>query len=142
MAKDDFSAFLGAGTEYQGQLTFKGTVRVDCRFLGDITSDGKLILGKEANLKGTVRVKELVVHGILNGEAIVTNRTILHQDAKVAGTLTTATLVMEEGALLQGELFMGKDIVKSKEMKTDCPAHPLAPQPERAVPIIDAAVKQ
>lgn len=142
MAKDDFSAFLGAGTEYQGQLSFKGTVRVDCRFLGDITSDGKLILGKEANLKGTIRVKELVVHGILNGEAIVTTRTILHQDAKVAGTLTTATLVMEEGALLQGELFMGKDVVKSKDQKTDCPAHPLSPQPERAVPISDAAVKQ
>ena len=142
MAKDDFTAFLGAGTEYQGQLSFKGTVRVDCRFLGDITSDGKLILGKEANLKGTVRVKELVIHGTLNGEAIVTNRTILHQDAKVSGTLSTATLVMEEGALLQGELFMGKDAVKNKEAKAADPSHQLSSQAEHGVPILDASVKQ
>lgn len=142
MAKDDFTAFLGAGTEYQGQLTFKGTVRVDCLFLGDITSDGKLILGKEANLKGTVRVKELVIHGTLNGEAIVTNRTILHQDAKVSGTLSTATLVMEEGALLQGELFMGKEAVKNKEGKKTDTSHQLASQTDHSVPILDASVKQ
>lgn len=142
MAKDDFTAFLGAGTEYQGQLSFKGTVRVDCLFLGDITSDGKLILGKEGNLKGTVRVKELVIHGTLNGEAIVTNRTILHQDAKVAGTLSTATLVMEEGALLQGELFMGKDIVKNKELKAGNSSLQLSSQTECGVPIINAAIKQ
>lgn len=142
MAKDDFTAFLGSGTEYQGQLNFKGTVRIDCRFLGNITSDGKLILGKEANLEGTVMVKELVVHGVLNGEAIVTNRTILHQDAKVSGTLTTATLVMEEGALLQGELRMGKDVAKDKDKKKAGDAHQLNPQSEHGVPVLDASVKQ
>ena len=139
MAKDDFTAFLGSGTEYQGQLNFKGTVRIDCRFLGNITSDGKLILGKEANLEGVVTVKELVVHGVLNGEAIVTNRTILHQDAKVSGTLSTATLVMEEGALLQGELRMGKEAVKDRKTGD---THQLSPQSEHGVQVIDASVKQ
>lgn len=142
MAKDDFTAFLGAGTEYQGQLTFKGTVRVDCRFTGDVTSDGKLILGKEAKLKGTIRVRELVIHGTLEGEAIVTNRTILHQEAKVAGTLSTATLVMEEGALLQGQLYMGKEAVKNREQQNGDPAHRLSAQGEHGLPILDASVKQ
>lgn len=139
MAKDDFTAFLGSGTEYQGQLNFKGTVRIDCRFHGTITSDGKLILGKEANLEGDVAVKELVVHGVLKGDAIVTNRTILHQDAKVSGTLTTATLIMEEGALLQGELRMGKDVAKDKKT-ADAPR--ISPQAEHSVTVPDAAVKQ
>ncbi|MDR0826728.1 MAG: polymer-forming cytoskeletal protein [Desulfovibrio sp.] len=110
MVKDDFTAFLGSGTEYQGRLTFKGTVRVDCRFIGEIVSDGKLILGKEAFFEGTVTVKELVVHGVLTGEAVVGKRTVLHQDAKVTGTLNTPILVMEEGANLQGDLHMNKDL--------------------------------
>lgn len=139
MAKDDFTAFLGAGTEYQGQLKFKGTVRIDCRFIGTVTSDGKLILGKEALFEGNVAVKELVVHGTLNGDATVTNRTILHQDAKVSGTLTTPALIMEEGALLQGELIMGKNALKEKSARD---AQQLGTQADPGVPVIDASVKQ
>jgi cytoskeletal protein CcmA (bactofilin family) len=135
MAKDEFTAFLGAGTEYQGQLNFKGTVRVDCRFLGDITSDGKLILGKEARVDGIISVKELVVHGILTGNSIVTKRTILHQHARVTGTLTTPALVMEEGALLQGELRMGKDAALDETAG-------LPAQTDHGMPVIDASVKQ
>lgn len=139
MAKDDFTAFLGSGTEYKGQLTFKGAVRIDCRFTGTITSDGKLILGKEANFEGTAAVKELVVHGTLNGEAVVTNRTILHQDAKVSGTLSTAALVMEEGAFLQGQLFMGKEAVKSKALGE---AGEMSARTDPGMAIMDAPVKQ
>lgn len=137
MAKDDFTAYLGSGTEYQGQLNFKGTVRIDCRFIGNITSDGKLILGKDAQLEGTVTVKELVVHGLLNGEAFVTNRTTLLQNAKVSGTLSTPALVMEEGALLQGQLVMGKEATKNNQAVTS-----LSAQGEHGMPIVDASVKQ
>jgi cytoskeletal protein CcmA (bactofilin family) len=139
MAKDDFTAFLGSGTEYQGQLHFKGTVRIDCRFTGTITSDGKLILGKEAVFDGTVSVKELVVHGMLNGEALVASRTILHQNAKFIGILSSPALIMEEGALLQGELIMDKEASKGRKTVEHAA---LAHQAERSVAIVDAAVKQ
>ena len=36
MGREEFTALLGSGTEYQGQLTFKGTVRIDGRFIGVI----------------------------------------------------------------------------------------------------------
>jgi cytoskeletal protein CcmA (bactofilin family) len=137
MSKDDFTAFLGSGTEYQGQLTFKGTVRVDCRFIGNITSDGKLILGKEALLDGTVTVKELVVHGTLTGEAFVSCRTILHQSAKVTGTLSSPALIMEEGALLQGQLVMGEAASKNNQATSA-----LVVQAEHTMSLLDAGVKQ
>lgn len=140
MAKDDFTAFLGSGTEYQGQLHFNGTVRLDGRFTGDITSDGKLILGKEARFEGTVAVQELVVHGLLTGQVVVTKRTILHQDAKVSGTLTTPALVMEEGALLQGELRMGKESGKSAGI--DAGAALSAKTDAVMAAAMDASVKQ
>ena len=140
MAKDDFTAFLGSGTEYQGQLNFKGTVRIDCRFIGNITSDGKLILGKEAHLEGTVTVKELVVLGVLNGEAFVTNRTILHQTAKITGTLSSPALIMEEGAILQGQLIMGKEAAKNNQ--TVAGATAVLSQSDHNLPIMDAGVKQ
>lgn len=139
MVKDDFTAFLGSGTEYQGQLDFKGTVRIDCRFIGDITSPGKLILGKEARVEGTISVKELVVHGNLTGQTVVTKRTILHQDARVTGSLSTPALIMEEGAVLHGELRMDKVAAAQDESMEESR---LSPQSEPGLPVIDASVKQ
>lgn len=144
MAKDNFSAFLGAGTEFQGRLNFKGTVRIDCRFIGDVVSDGKLILGKDASLEGTISVADLVVHGNFTGAAVVTKRTILHQGANVTGNLTTRSLIMEDGACLQGELYMGKEIENLKPVNE-------APQaiesqsvanPKNKIPVMDASLEQ
>lgn len=109
MAKNSgYTAILGDSTEYSGRLNFEGTVRIDGRFTGDIDSEGKLVLGKSAVFDGTIKVNELVVHGTLNGEVIVTGRTILHETAKVTANVATNRLIMEEGAELQGQLQMGK----------------------------------
>ena len=110
MSKDGYTALLGASTEYNGHLSFKGTVRIDGRFSGDISSEGKLVLGKDATVEGTVRVGELIVHGALYGEVFVLQRTILHQTARVQANLVTARLIMEDGAELQGSLKMGEKV--------------------------------
>lgn len=138
MAREEFTALLGSGTEYQGQLNFKGTVRIDGRFIGSICSEGKLILGKDAHIEGTINVSELVAHGTLNGEICVSKRTVLHQTARISGTLNTPLLAMEEGALLQGELLMGKESGK----KNLTSAHPLNSQQDCSVHDIDTPVKQ
>ena len=138
MAREEFTALLGSGTDYQGQLNFKGTVRIDGRFIGTISSEGKLILGKDANIEGNITVSELVMHGALTGDVCVSKRTTLHQTARLSGTLTTPLLAMEEGALLQGELRMGKGDAK----KALTAAHHIGPQPDHGVHNIDTPVKQ
>ena len=117
MGKENFTALLGAGTEYRGQLNFKGTVRIDGHFAGEISSEGKLILGKDARVEGNVQVNELVIHGAINGEISASVRTVLHQTAKVYATLYTPLLIMEEGALLQGALHMTPEEIKNKPEK-------------------------
>jgi len=106
VAKDDITAFLGAGTVYNGQLNFIGSVRIDGQFTGEITSDGTLILGKDAKVEGTISVCHLVLSGNLHGDVTVTGKSILHRTANFAGNLTTRSLIVEEGALLQGTLCM------------------------------------
>lgn len=138
MAREEFTALLGSGTEYQGQLNFKGTVRIDGRFIGTICSEGKLILGKDASIEGNITVSELVMHGALKGDVRVSKRTTLHQTARLSGTLTTPLLAMEEGALLQGELLMGKEEAK----KALASAHHIGPRSDHSVHNIDTPVKQ
>ena len=116
----------------------KGAVRIDGRFLGTITSDGKLILGKDAYVEGTISVGELEVHGTLQGEVSVSQRSLLHNTAKVSGSLCTALLAMEEGAILQGELRMGKDLKAAADLKAE---HGLVRNDPHAG-LMDAPVKQ
>lgn len=113
MAKEDISAFLGTATVYKGQLSFSGAVRIDGKFTGEISSEGTLILGKDAKVEGRISVNQLVLSGHVNGDIVVTGRTTLHKSAVLLGSLTTRAIIMEEGAILQGKVIMQPEAIES-----------------------------
>ncbi|MDR1243544.1 MAG: polymer-forming cytoskeletal protein [Deltaproteobacteria bacterium] len=106
MSKEEFNAYLGAGTAYQGQLSFLGTVRIDGEYKGEIKSEGTLILGKEAKVQGKIQVSQLILSGTLEGDIIVGKKTVMHKTAHLTGNIVTPVLAMEEGAALQGKVHM------------------------------------
>jgi len=106
MSKEEISAFLGTATMYVGRLEFSGAVRVDGKFTGEIRSEGTLILGKDAQVQGQIYVQQLVLSGSISGDIIVADKTIMHKSARLIGNLGTKTLIMEEGAVLQGKISM------------------------------------
>ena len=139
MSKDNFTTLLGPGTEYQGKLTFKGQVRIEGRFAGEIDSDGKLVLGRNAEVDAVIRVSELEVQGTLRGDVLVEKRTVLYRTAKLFASLTTPLLTMEEGALLQGALQMGTEDIRNKCEKRQ---KSLQQQEKCALPMPDSTVAQ
>lgn len=107
MARDEINAFLGAGTNYQGKLHFQGAVRIDGNFHGEVVSDGTLVVGQEAVVEGLVKVGQLVLSGAIQGEVEAKNKVVLHKTANLQGNIRTPVLVVEEGAVLEGQLLMG-----------------------------------
>lgn len=107
----EFNAFLGVGTEYKGKLDFVGTVRIDGQFEGEIYTDGDLILGRKAFIKGTVEVGRLTSCGTIEGAVIVKERAVLEKTSILAGSLQTPLLVVEKGAIVEGHITMRKDEV-------------------------------
>lgn len=105
MAKDEI-AYLGSDTIYEGKLTFKGTVRIEGRFNGEIISEGTLNIGKDAQVQGTVSVGELLVSGHFNGDAFAKKRTVLYSTGVFEGNLQTPSLLTEEGAVIEGQINM------------------------------------
>ena len=59
----DIDTVLGPGTHFKGVLTFEGSVRIDGKFDGEITSNGSLVVGEGATIKANVRVGRVVVSG-------------------------------------------------------------------------------
>lgn len=108
MAKDEINAFLGVGTSYEGKLQFQGSVRIDGEFIGQIDSDGTLIVGQEAKIDGHIVVGSLILSGAIQGQIVAANKVIMHKTARLQGSLRSPCLVMEEGAVLDGEVLMTK----------------------------------
>ncbi len=105
---DAITAFLGAGTEYHGQFNFQGVVRIDGCVVGDILSDGVLILGEEASIEGSIHVAELVTSGRIVGNVEATRRAILHNRSRLRGNLVAPVAVIEDGAILNGQVRMAR----------------------------------
>lgn len=108
MPRDEINAFLGVGTSYEGKLQFQGSVRIDGNFLGQIDSDGTLVVGQDAKVNGQVSVVSLILSGFIQGDIVAATKVIMHKTARLQGSLRTPCLIMEEGALLDGKLTMSK----------------------------------
>lgn len=106
MSKDEINAFLGAGTVYEGKLSFQGAVRVDGVFSGQMDSEGSLIVGKDAAIDGTLRVGELLLSGRFVGDVYAKKRVVIHRGGTLEGTVHSPALVMEDGGILQGQVNM------------------------------------
>ena len=106
MGKEEINAFLGSATVYTGKLSFQGAVRIDGVFNGEIESDGVLIVGKDARVEGRLRVNELLLSGSFNGEAHAVSRVTIHKTGVFSGRMHAKALILEEGALLDGEIHM------------------------------------
>lgn len=100
------SAFLGAGTKYHGQFNFQGVVRIDGGVIGDIISDGALVLGEEGYVEGRIQVAELIASGRIVGDVEASRRVILHKSSNLCGNLTTPVMVIEDGAVVNGLVRM------------------------------------
>ncbi len=108
MAKDEINAFLGAGTNYQGKLFFEGSVRIDGNFTGEIKSEGTLIVGKEAKVHGQILVGQLILSGFLEGDIQAAKKVVIHKTGNLQGSMNAPCLVIEEGAVLEGQVCMNQ----------------------------------
>ena len=101
------SAFIDQGSEFEGKLTFKDTVRIDGCFRGEITSQNTLIVGETGEIMAVVRSREVIVSGSVTGNIFASDRLVLHKTARVEGDVEAGTIAIEEGAVLNGKVTMG-----------------------------------
>ncbi|MEZ4465701.1 MAG: polymer-forming cytoskeletal protein [bacterium] len=99
-------ALLGPASRFEGKLTFQGTVRIDGAFVGEIVSDGTLVIGEGAEVEGTLQVANAVIAGRVNGTLRVRETLELKAAGRLTGEISAGTLVTERGAFLDGTVKM------------------------------------
>ena len=105
----NLSGFVGGGTVVTGEANFKALMRVDGNLSGRITStSGTLIVGANGKVDANIEVAIAMIHGTVNGDIIATTRLELGRAAKLTGNISTASLMIEPGALFEGSCKMIK----------------------------------
>ena len=114
--RDEINAFLGNDTEFEGKLTFKGAVRIDGRFTGEIFTEGTLIVGETAVIRSEIHVSQIIISGEIRGNIIADNRIEIHAPGKVFGNIQSPAVIIEEGVIFEGNCRMQK-IDKDQDKK-------------------------
>ncbi|MFK7898347.1 MAG: polymer-forming cytoskeletal protein [Myxococcota bacterium] len=105
----NLTAFIDQGSEFEGKLSFKDTVRIDGTFSGEISSDNTLIVGESGQIHAQIKSVSVVISGLVEGDVLASEQIVLHKTAVVNGDLAAPKIMMEEGAQLNGAVRMGKN---------------------------------
>jgi cytoskeletal protein CcmA (bactofilin family) len=100
------TAFIDQGSSFEGKLSFKDTVRIDGHFIGEISSENTLIIGETGEIEAGIRSKTVIMSGSLAGDIVAGSRVVLHKSARMQGNIQAPSLMIEEGAIFNGQISM------------------------------------
>lgn len=105
----EITGFLDEGTEFNGEMKFGGTMRIDGKFSGKIKSESTLIIGETAHVKAEmIEVGAISINGRVDGNIKAKHKIEIHSQGKVNGSISAPSLIIDDGAVLEGQCSMTK----------------------------------
>src|SRR5439155_12880787 len=98
----EITTLLGRGSEFEGKLTFEGTVRIDGKLSGEIFSEDVLVIGEGAQVNAEIDVGVIIVEGNVTGNIRAKRAVELHAPARVKGNIETPSLYVDKGVTFEG----------------------------------------
>jgi cytoskeletal protein CcmA (bactofilin family) len=98
------TTYIAPSTKIVGTITGKG-VYVFCGTIeGDCDIDGPLTLAEGGSWKGTLKARDVVVAGTVEGDVVCKQKVEIAGTAKVTGSLCGNSIAVAEGAVIEGEI--------------------------------------
>ena len=99
------TARLGASLHVKGEISGNEDLHIDGSVEGLVQlEDRKLTVGASAKLTADVVAREVVVYGSVKGNLRARDRIEIKKDGSVVGDLTTARIMIEDGAYFKGSI--------------------------------------
>lgn len=123
----------------QGNATGGNVELYSIHMVGNVTASGTAMLDAESEVEGDVKAESLILNGKIRGDVQVSKRLSLEGSAIICGRVAAERLSVDEGAIIQGEILIGKSELPPKQQPAyAAPARPAAP-PQGARPPMPAA---
>jgi cytoskeletal protein CcmA (bactofilin family) len=100
---------IGQSTYVEGTIKSQGNIRIDGRVCGTINAEGNFVVGLTGEIEGNVQAKNITISGKFKGDISANEKLVLENNSKVAGDLYTKRLVVDDGAIFNGQCKMNAD---------------------------------
>jgi len=115
-AADRATARLGSSLHVKGEISGDEDLHIDGTVEGAVQlGEGKLTVGATANVTADIIAREVVVCGNVKGIVRVKGKIEIKKDGSVIGDLTTAQIIIEDGAYFKGSI----EIDRTADKETD-----------------------
>lgn len=99
-------SIISAGTTVTGDVECGGVLKVEGRVDGSVRRARQVMLAKDGAIHGDVVADEIVVGGVVDGNVSASDRLELQPTAVVNGDISTKSIVVMEGARINGAVKM------------------------------------
>ena len=97
---------IESSTKIVGDIVSKADFRIDGVVEGNITTTGKVVVGKSGKISGKLNCSNADVSGSISGHIQISETLSLMSESYIQGDITTAKLSVEEGAQVDATIVM------------------------------------
>lgn len=105
-SKGEISAIIEEGCKFEGNLSFNGVARIAGIVNGSIFSNDTVIVSEGAVVNADINANIIIISGTVKGEMKASSRVEIIKPARFEGTITTPSLIVEEGVIFHGTTKM------------------------------------
>lgn len=98
---------IGNSVLIKGDIIGKSDVRVAGTVNGSINIEGELIIERTGRIEGEIKTISSVIAGSIKGNIECKEKLVLESSSQFVGNIKTKQLIIQEGAIFQGNCQMG-----------------------------------
>lgn len=103
---DKVNTLIGKDTFFKGTLESKGSIRIDGKVEGQVDNKGDFIVGESGAVAADLKARNVTIAGRFEGSIEASGRLELKRTAVAKGTFKASALHVEDGAVLDGSMYM------------------------------------
>ncbi|RPH39650.1 MAG: polymer-forming cytoskeletal protein [Burkholderiales bacterium] len=112
-------SMLSEGCAFRGKMLLRGEVRLGGAVEGEIVSEHDLIIERSADIRANIDGHNIQVCGSVCGNINARGILILAPSSNVSGNITTTNLIVENGAILHGNVAIDELEPSSETIRDD-----------------------
>jgi cytoskeletal protein CcmA (bactofilin family) len=116
ITEHDETGWLGSSLQVKGEITGTEDLLIDGAVDGLIhLDDWKLTVGTAAKVTADINARDVVVYGTVKGNVRAKGRIEIKKDGSIVGNLTTAQIMIEDGADFKGSIEIDRSATEQAE---------------------------
>jgi cytoskeletal protein CcmA (bactofilin family) len=98
---------VARGTKVRGDLAGPGGFRIEGDITGTVEATGPVVIGAEGSVEGSVRARDVVVLGCVNGDVHASGHLEIGPHGRVLGDVTVTSIRVHDGGTFHGVSRIG-----------------------------------